>query len=83
MATLDSYFRKDAVYLHDKLVQGKTVIKKCMFITDLLSDFRRIFFLNDTYREKLCFTQFRTRMAAWLLLTFFYQQGSVHFIIIY
>ena len=43
MATLDSYFRKDTVYLHDKLVQGKTVIKKCMFITDLLSDFRQHF----------------------------------------
>ena len=27
--------------------------------------------LNDTRREKLCFTQFRARMAAWLLLTFF------------
>ena len=25
---------------------------------------------NDTHREKLCFTQFSTTMAAWLLLTF-------------
>ena len=25
----------------------------------------------DTHREKLCFTQFSTRMAGWLLLTFF------------
>ena len=24
---------------------------------------------NDTHREKLCFTQFSTTMAAWLLLT--------------
>ena len=28
--------------------------------------------LNDTHREKLCFTQFSTRMAVWLLLTFSY-----------
>ena len=27
--------------------------------------------VNDAHREKLCFTQFITRMAAWLLLTFF------------
>ena len=26
---------------------------------------------NDTYREKLCFTQFSARTTAWLLLTFF------------
>ena len=26
---------------------------------------------NDTRREKLCFIQFSTRMAAWLLLTVF------------
>ena len=25
---------------------------------------------NDTHREKLCYTQFSTRMAAWLLLMF-------------
>ena len=28
-------------------------------------------FLNDTHKEKLCFIQFSTRMAGWLLLTFF------------
>ena len=28
-------------------------------------------FLIDAHREKPCFTQFSTRMAAWLLLTFF------------
>ena len=42
---------------------------------------------DDTYREKLCFTQFSTRMAAWLLLTFFTclhkQLNSVHSIITY
>ena len=27
--------------------------------------------MNDTHREKLCFTQFSTRMAAWLLPGFF------------
>ena len=27
--------------------------------------------INDTHREKLCFTQFGTRMAVWLFLTFF------------
>ena len=27
--------------------------------------------VNDTHREKLCFTQFSRRIAAWLLLTFF------------
>ena len=26
--------------------------------------------LEDTHREKICFTQFSTRMDAWLLLTF-------------
>ena len=26
---------------------------------------------NDTHREKLCFIQFSTGMAAWLLLIFF------------
>ena len=25
---------------------------------------------NDTHRKKLCFTQFSTRTAVWLLLTF-------------
>ena len=28
--------------------------------------------VNDTHRERLCFTQFSTRMTAWLLLTFFH-----------
>ena len=27
--------------------------------------------LNDTQWEKLCFSLFSTKMAAWLLLTFF------------
>ena len=27
--------------------------------------------ISDTHREKLCFTHLSTRMAAWLLLTFF------------
>ena len=27
--------------------------------------------VSDTHREKLCFTQFSTRMETWLLLTFF------------
>ena len=37
------------------------------------SDFEKKFVdtLNDTLRKKLCFTQFSTRMAAWLLLIFF------------
>ena len=30
-----------------------------------------MFFISDTHREKLCFTQFSTRTVAWLLLTFF------------
>ena len=42
---------------------------------------------NDTHREKLCFTQFSTRMPAWLLVTFFIclhnQLSSIHFIITY
>ena len=34
--------------------------------------------LNDTHREKLCFTQFSTGTAAWVLLTFFlFQQHSL------
>ena len=35
----------------------------------LRKDFLRIL-LNDTHMEKLCFIQFSTRMAGWLLLTF-------------
>ena len=38
--------------------------------------------VNDTHREKLCLTQFSTRMAAWLLLIFSIclrnQVGSLH-----
>ena len=43
--------------------------------------------VNDTHREILCFIQFSTRMAAWLLLTFFIclynQLNSEHSIITY
>ena len=43
--------------------------------------------LNDTYAEKLCFTQLSTRMAPCLLLTFFIwlhnQLSSMHSIITY
>ena len=43
--------------------------------------------VNDTHREKLCFTRFSTRMAACLLLTFFIclhdQLSSIHSIITY
>ena len=43
--------------------------------------------LNDTHREKLCFTQISTRMAAWLFPTFFIclhnQLGSVHSFMMY
>ena len=39
-----------------------------IFEFNVLSFFRH---LNDTRREKLCFIQFNTRMAGWLLLTFF------------
>ena len=42
---------------------------------------------NDTHREQLCFTQFSTRMAGWLFLTFFIylhnQLSSTHSIITY
>ena len=31
---------------------------------------RIYYILNDTHKEKLSFTQFSTRIAAWLLLTF-------------
>ena len=45
------------------------------------------FYLNDTQRENLCFTQLSTRIAAWLLLTFFTslhnQLSSIHSIIIF
>ena len=45
------------------------------------------FHVNDTHREKLSFTQFSTRMAAWLLLIFFIclynHLGSIHSIITY
>ena len=33
-------------------------------------NFEKMIF-NDTHGEALCFTQFNTRMATWLLLTFF------------
>ena len=33
---------------------------------------KEVFLLNDTHKEKLYFTQFSTRMAAWLLLIFFH-----------
>ena len=40
---------------------------------------------NDAQREKLCFTQLSTRIAAWLFLTFFIylhnQLSSIYFII--
>ena len=43
--------------------------------------------VNDSLKEKLCFTQFSTRMAVWLLLTFFIclynQLSSIHSIITY
>ena len=29
--------------------------------------------INDTHMEKLCFTQFSSRMVAWLLLTFLHK----------
>ena len=41
--------------------------------------------LNNTQWEKLCFSPFSTKMAAWLLLTFFIclhnQLGSIYSII--
>ena len=44
-------------------------------------------YFNDAHREKLCFTQFSIRIAAWLLLTFFIylhdQLTPIHFIITY
>ena len=43
--------------------------------------------INDTYKEKLCFNKFSTRMAAWQLLSFFIclhnQLSSTHSIIMY
>ena len=43
--------------------------------------------INDTHREKPCFTQFNTRMAAWLLLSLSIclhnQLYSIHSIITY
>ena len=48
---------------------------------------RHAFHVNDTHREKLSFTYFSTRMAAWLLLIFFIclynHLGSIHSIITY
>ena len=44
-------------------------------------------YVNDTHREKLCFTQFSIRKATWLLLTSLAclqnQLSSIHSIIIY
>ena len=36
-----------------------------------LADGNEFLEINDTHREKLCFTQFSTRIAVWVLLTFF------------
>ena len=45
------------------------------------------FMINDTHKKKLGFTQFRTRMAAWLPLTFFMclhnQLSSIHSAVTY
>ena len=47
----------------------------------------KTFPVNGTHREKLCFTQFSIRMAAWLLLTFSIclhnQLSSIYLIITY
>ena len=48
------------LYRFIKLGITKNIRKSCLYS------------LNDTHREKLCFTQFSARMAAWLLLTFSY-----------
>ena len=47
------------LYRFIKLGITKNIRKSCLYS------------LNDTHREKLCFTQFSARMAAWLLLAFF------------
>ena len=48
------------------------IIKVYIFQVNMLWRHRAFFLvLNDTHRKKLCFTQFNTRMTAWLLLTFF------------
>ena len=57
-----------------------TRYKKCLSMMMLI-------FINILTGKKLCFTQFITRMAAWLLLAFFVclhnQLISIHSIIIY
>ena len=47
------------------------IAKGQLFTTVLQKDKSNPGILNDTHTEKLCFTQFITRMAAWLLLIFF------------
>ena len=43
--------------------------------------------INNTHKEKLCFTHFSTKMATWLLLTFYICEhnklNSIHSIITY
>ena len=55
--------------------------------TALLKLCRNLCLYNDTHREKLRFTKFSTKMAAWLLLDFFIclrnHLSSIHSIVTY
>ena len=53
-----------------RLLQGG-LNKKVRYFILVWTLFIRLKTLNDSHREKLCFAQFNTIMAAWLLLTFF------------
>ena len=44
---------------------------KCGSLPVITAELIFMLSINDTHREKLRFTQFSTKMAAWLLLTFF------------
>ena len=71
MENYNIYFKKLQSFSNEHNTNKFSLLAKCAYVT-----------LNDTHRKKLGFTQFRTRMAAWLFLTFFMclhnQLSSIH-----
>ena len=73
----DEHFRETLYSYHLICVRNLFAATTFPIKNDLTTDeakncTKRIqLFPNDTHREKLCFTQLSTRMAAWLFPTFF------------
>ena len=72
------------VQINDKTIYKSHSLQLGLFTSSNFSWF--LFYFKYTLRENLSFTQFSTRMAVWLLLTFFHMVtwlGSIHSIIMY